>query len=335
MLLYVKSQQNLSQAKEALINLGIDHVLHGASEGNAETILEIPVEKSILSPQKIAEELSVFGRVQLTTSKTPLLDQLSQKYQVCVKVPGSKNEIIFEAFSEKPVWIAGPCAIDSIEHLRTMAKSLSSIGVQVLRGGAVKPRTSPHDFQGVGRQGFKWLADIAHEFGLAAISETLSEEDVPEALEYLDIIQIGARNMQNFSLLRKLGQGAKPVLLKRAPGSTLKEWAMAAEYILAGGNKNVILCERGVRGMERELRYTLDFAGAAWMQQRYRLPVVIDPSHATGVKQLIGACTAAAFAMNMSGVMIEVHPKPSEARSDALQALGLEEFSLLKNKYNN
>jgi 3-deoxy-7-phosphoheptulonate synthase len=163
--------------------------------------------------------------------------------------------------------------------------------------------------------------------------ETLSEDDVSDAVEYLDIIQVGARNMQNFALLRKLGRGHKPVMLKRGPGASLQEWAAAAEYLLAEGNRRVILCERGVRGLERELRYTLDLAGAAFMQLRYSLPVVIDPSHATGVKQLLEACTAGAVAMGFAGVMLETHPKPVEARSDALQALTHDEFASIAGRH--
>ena len=181
----------------------------------------------------------------------------------------------------------------------------------------------------MGRSGYALLAEAAHANGMACISEALSEDDVPEAVEYLDLIQIGARNMQNFALLRKLGRCGKPVMLKRNPGATLQEWASAAEYLLKEGNRRVILCERGVRGLESELRYTLDLAGAAFMQHRYSLPVVIDPSHATGVKQILEACTTGALAMGFAGVMLETHPRPVEARSDANQALTPEEFSAI------
>jgi 3-deoxy-7-phosphoheptulonate synthase len=177
------------------------------------------------------------------------------------------------------------------------------------------------------------LADAAHSFGMACISEALSEDDVPEAAEFLDIIQVGARNMQNFALLRKLGRCGKPVMLKRGPGSTLSEWAAAAEYLLNEGNRRIILCERGVRGLEAELRYTLDLAGAAFMQHRYSLPVVIDPSHATGMKQILDSCTAGAIAMGFAGVMLETHPRPVEARSDALQALSPDEFAAIARRH--
>jgi 3-deoxy-7-phosphoheptulonate synthase len=152
-------------------------------------------------------------------------------------------------------------------------------------------------------------------------------------VEHIDIIQVGARNMQTFALLKKLGHSGRAILLKRGPGATLREWAGAAEYLLAAGNRNVILCERGVRGLERELRYTMDLAGAAFMQQRYSLPVVIDPSHATGVKQILEACTAGALAMGFAGVMLETHPRPVEARSDSLQALTPEDFAAIAKRH--
>lgn len=329
MLLILRSASLLASAKEVALRLGLE--TQTLTRENGEKNLEIQYESVPLSPQKIAQELAAFGEVVGVPNKTPLLDKLPEDFAVEVPVPGS-TPVVFQRWSKNPVWIAGPCSLDSPELLRKNAETLAAYGVKVLRGGAVKPRTSPHDFQGVGREGYRWLADIAHEFKMAAISEALSEHDVEEALEYLDMVQVGARNMQNFALLKRLGQGNRPILLKRAPGSTLKEWAMAAEYILASGNSRVILCERGVRGLERELRYTLDLAGVAWMQSRFALPVVVDPSHATGTKQVISACTAAALALPAAGVMVETHPQPLEARSDALQALNLTEFANLHSR---
>lgn len=323
MLLQLSSTKLLSDARERLTALGVEHTL--LSDGVS---LELRSESSILRPQEICTRLADLGKISASTSRTRLLDALPKNHGVEVSIGGGKGSILFQNFHSS-VWIAGPCSLDDQADLRAMAKNLSALGVSVLRGGAVKPRTSPHEYQGVGRHGYKLLADAAHEFGMAAISEALSEDDVPEAVEYLDIIQIGARNMQNFALLKKLGKTKKPVLLKRNAGATLREWASAAEYILAEGNTNVILCERGVRGLERELRYTLDLAGAAFMQQRYGLPMVIDPSHATGTKQILESCTAGALAMGFSGVMLETHPRPVEARSDSLQALLPEEFSAI------
>jgi 3-deoxy-7-phosphoheptulonate synthase len=325
MLLFLHNRELLAAARERLTDLGLEH---GFLPGlNA---FEIRCESSIFSPRVITQKLVDLGRVEGTKERTPLLDTLPSHHEVIVK--GAGAPIVFRNHAE-PVWIAGPCSLDEDNDVRENARRLSALGVKVLRGGAVKPRTSPHEYQGLGRHGFQLLRDAAHEFGMACVSEALSEDDVPEAVECLDLIQVGARNMQNFSLLRKLGRTQKPVLLKRAPGSTLREWASAAEYLIAEGNRNVILCERGVRGMERELRYTLDLAGAAFMQARYALPVVIDPSHATGMKPVIEACTAGILAMGFAGIMLETHPRPVEARSDSLQALRPEEFAALARKY--
>lgn len=325
MLLYLARKEILPQARERLTELGVEHHLL-PREG--EPVFEIAADTSIFAPKQLAQQLRDLGRVEHNGARTPLLDDLSDGHTVEVSFRGGEK-VVFRNHPERPVWIAGPCSLDNRENLRAVAAVLSSAGVRMLRGGAVKPRTSPHEFQGIGPAGYRMLAETAHEFGMAAVSETLSEHDVEEACEFLDLIQIGARNMQNFALLKRLGRVNKPVLLKRGPGASLREWASAAEYLLAEGNRNVILCERGVRGLERELRYTLDLAGAAFMQQRYKLPVVIDPSHATGVKQVLESCTAGALAMGFAGVMIEAHPCPSEARSDALQALDLDAFGAL------
>ncbi len=325
MLLLLKEKDRLSAAREALTGLGIEYSVHTVDQG---VTIELRDESTPLHPEEIEASLASFGRVVRSVSKTPCLDQIRDGHRVVVEGAGFSVEF----GGGSPVWVAGPCAIESRESLEDIAASLSSLGVRVLRGGATKPRTSPHDFQGVGPEGFRVIADVARRFGMLSVSEALSEDDVEEALEYLDIIQVGARNMQNFALLKKLGKGRRPVILKRGHGCTLREWALAAEYILAGGNDRLILCERGVRGLEREMRYTLDLAGAAFMQMRYRLPVVVDPSHGTGSRFLLDACTAGTLAMGMAGVMLEVHPRPVEARSDALQALTLREFRAIKER---
>lgn len=331
MLLFLRSKDQILAARERLTELGTGYSL--LTSENSVPVFEIKANLSIHSPSALAERLREFGRVEFSASRTPLLDALGPRHEVVVEARGLREPLRFVNQAKKPIWIAGPCSLDEQNNLRETAARLAQLGVQVLRGGAVKPRTSPHEFQGVGRSGYRILAEAAHEHGMAAISEALSEDDVTEAAEYLDIIQVGARNMQNFALLRKLGRCSKPVMLKRGPGATLMEWASAAEYLLAEGNKRVILCERGVRGLEQELRYTLDLAGAAFMQHRYHLPVVIDPSHATGVKQVLEACTAASLAMGFAGVMLETHPRPVEAKSDALQALTPAEFAAIAERH--
>ncbi len=328
MLLFLRSKDQILAARERLTALGVEYHI-----GSSEPVLEIRSHLSIYPPEVLAAKLADLGRVEITHSRTPLLDKLANGHEVLVEAKGRREPIRFRNQPQQAIWIAGPCSLDESNNLHENAKRLSQLGVQVLRGGAVKPRTSPHEFQGVGRAGYAQLAEAAHAHGMACISETLSEDDVAEATEFLDIIQVGARNMQNFALLRKLGRCNKPIMLKRAPGATLQEWASAAEYMLAEGNRRIILCERGVRGLEQELRYTLDFAGAVFMQQRYSLPMVIDPSHATGVKQVLEACTAGTIAMGFAGVMLETHPKPVEARSDALQALTPDEFAAIAGKH--
>ncbi len=316
-------------ARERLTSLGVEYQMVSGDS----PVVEIRGHLSIYPPQVLALKLSDLGRVETSGTRTPLLDALPSGHEVIVEVQGLAAPLRFRNNPRQAIWIAGPCSLDESNSLVENAARLKQLGVQVLRGGAVKPRTSPHEFQGVGRSGYALLAKAAHENGMACISETLSEDDVADAAEHLDIIQVGARNMQNFALLRKLGRCQKPVMLKRGPGATLIEWASAAEYLLNEGNRQIILCERGVRGLETELRYTLDLAGAAFMQHRYSLPVVIDPSHATGVKQILEACTAGALAMGFAGVMLETHPRPVEARSDALQALTSDEFSAIARKH--
>ena len=329
MLLFLRSKDQVPAARERLTTLGVEYQV---TESDSP-VLELRAHLSIYPPHVLATKLSDLGHVELVSTRTPLLDSLPSGHEVVVEARGLRAPIRFRNHPRQAVWIAGPCSLDENHNLRENAERLSRLGVQILRGGAVKPRTSPHEFQGVGRSGYAILADAAHAYGMACISEALSEDDVAEAVEYLDVIQVGARNMQNFALLRKLGRCGKPVMLKRGPGATLQEWASAAEYLLKEGNRRVILCERGVRGLESELRYTLDLAGAAFMQHRYSLPMVIDPSHATGVKQILEACTAGAIAMGFAGVMLETHPRPVEARSDALQALTPEDFAAIAKRH--
>jgi 3-deoxy-7-phosphoheptulonate synthase len=323
MVLFLHSADQKIEAKRLLVEAGLEHKFVGP------TLVEVSGEKSVWRPEALARWLSPVGRLEGLQSSTPLIDGRSQ-CSVTISRPGSP---IVVAVGHSPLWIAGPCSIDDSTDLLALSKRIASLGFQVLRGGALKPRTSPHQFQGVGRNGYRSLAEAAHGAGLACVSEAYSEDDVEEAAEYLDLIQVGARNMQNFALLKKLAKVRKPVLLKRAPGATLWEWASAAEYLVHGGNDQVILCERGVRGLEREMRYTLDLVGAVFMQQRFGLPVVVDPSHGTGTKEVMSACTAGALAMGCSGIMLETHPEPVNAQSDGLQALTLDQLASIAQTY--
>jgi 3-deoxy-7-phosphoheptulonate synthase len=219
------------------------------------------------------------------------------------------------------VVIAGPCAVESDEQIQASADLVAAHGVQVLRGGAFKARTSPYTFQGLGLDGVKLMRIAADRRGLPMITEVLSEREVENMLPFVDAFQVGSRNMDNTALLKLLGQVDKPILLKRGFAATIKEWLLAAEYIVVGGNEQVVLCERGIRTFSNETRFTLDLAGALYARQQTRFPVVIDPSHATGNPQLIPPLAAATLAAGLDGLMVEVHPHPEAALSDADQAL--------------
>jgi chorismate mutase/prephenate dehydratase len=232
----------------------------------------------------------------------------------------------------KPVLIAGPCSVESREMLLDCAKAVADAGAQMLRGGAFKPRTSPYDFQGLGARGLKFLAEARELTGLPVVTEVLSWDEVPIVARYADVLQIGARNMQNFALLRAAGRSGKPILLKRGGGATIDEWLMAAEYILADGNENVILCERGIRTFERATRHTLDLNGVALARERTHLPVIVDPSHAAGIRSIVPALAMAGLAAGAHGVLVEVHPDPDHALSDGQQSLDLPAFAVLANQ---
>jgi 3-deoxy-7-phosphoheptulonate synthase len=228
--------------------------------------------------------------------------------------------------------MAGPCSVESREQLLETARAVKAAGADMLRGGAYKPRTSPYDFQGLGVEALRLLREASDETGLPVVTEVMSEVDVEVVAEYADMLQVGARNMQNFSLLRKLATFARPILLKRGPSATIKEWLLAAEYLLAGGNADVVLCERGIKTFETATRNTLDLAAIALVKELSHLPVIADPSHGTGLRSLVPPMSKAAAAAGADGLMIEVHPCPERALSDGPQSLDLAGFAeLMKN----
>ena len=223
--------------------------------------------------------------------------------------------------------MAGPCSIESREQLMETAKGVKAAGATVLCGGACKPRTSPYSFQGLGVEGLRYLAEAREEIGLPVITEVMEPNQVDIVAEYADILQIGTRNMQNYSLLTAVGRVARPVMLKRGYGATIEEWLMAAEYIVSSGNPAVILCERGIRTFETDTRNTLDLAAVPLLRHLTHLPVVVDPSHATGKRWLVKPLAIGGVAVGADGVMVEVHPRPDEALSDAEQQLDLAQFA--------
>ena len=228
--------------------------------------------------------------------------------------------------------IAGPCSVESKEQMSTVAKKVKAAGAHLLRGGAYKPRTSPYSFQGMGLEGLDLLKQAGDEAGLPIVSEIMSAKHLDSFVEKVDILQVGARNMQNFELLKELGAIRKPILLKRGLSSTLEELLMAAEYILAGGNDQVILCERGIRTFESAVRNTLDLSCIPYLQRMTHLPVIVDPSHATGISWMVEPMSKAAIAAGADGLIIEVHPNPKEALSDGAQSITPSEFSVIMEK---
>lgn len=224
------------------------------------------------------------------------------------------------------VVIAGPCAVEDEEQVLSTARAVKAAGAKILRGGAFKPRTSPYSFRGMGVQGLQLLAKARKETGLPIVTEVMSSEDVGMVAEYADILQVGTRNSQNFNLLDAVGKVKKPVLLKRGFAASYEEWLLAAEYVLSGGNSQVILCERGIRTFETATRFTLDLAAIPMIKSMSHLPIIADPSHSTGRSQLVPPITLAAVAAGAHGIIVDVHPNPSMAKCDGPQALTFESF---------
>ncbi|WLD92397.1 bifunctional 3-deoxy-7-phosphoheptulonate synthase/chorismate mutase [Alkalihalobacillus sp. AL-G] len=223
--------------------------------------------------------------------------------------------------------ISGPCAVESYDQVDSVAEAVKKQGVKLLRGGAFKPRTSPYDFQGLGMEGLKILKEVAKKHDLAVVSEIVNPADLEEAIEYVDVIQIGARNMHNFELLKEAGKGNKPVLLKRGLAATISEFMNAAEYIMSKGNGRIILCERGIRTYENATRNTLDISAVPILKQETHLPVFVDVTHSTGRRDLLLPTAKASLAIGADGVMAEVHPDPAVALSDAAQQMDINQFN--------
>ena len=246
------------------------------------------------------------------------------------------REVNFGSFSiggksKNTVLIGGPCSVESEEQIRTSATFMAGLGVKMFRGGCYKPRTSPYSFQGLGLEGLKLLAKMREEFGMLVITEARDATQINEIIEYTDVIQVGAKAMYDQGILRACAKTQKPVLIKRGFGTTLQEFVQAAEFVLSGGNSNVLLCERGIRTFETGTRFTLDLCGVAWLKQHTNLPIVLDPSHAMGYAYGVADLSRACIAMGIDGLLIESHPNPKVALSDASQQLNHEEFAALYN----
>src|SRR5438067_580741 len=247
---------------------------------------------------------------------------------VDVAVPCVSQGIV-RVGGEAAVMMAGPCTVESEKQLLTTAQAVRNAGAVVLRGGAFKPSTSPYGFRGMGEEGLKLLAKARDEFGMAVITEVMTPTDVPMVCENADILQIGTRNMQNYMLLDEVGRVDKPVVLKRGMSATIEEWLLAAEYILSQGNRNVILCERGIRTFEKITRNTMDISAIPLIKQLSHLPIISDPSQGTGRRDLVTPLSLASIAAGTDGLLIEVHPNPDEALKDGAQSLTIQQFQEL------
>lgn len=232
---------------------------------------------------------------------------------------------------KQPLIIAGPCSVENYDVMEKTVKFLKDLGIEYIRGGAFKPRTSPYSFQGLGMEGIEILEDMKKKYGVKIVSEILDIRDLEEMMDSIDIIQVGSRNMYNYPLLKELGRIKKPILLKRGISATIEEWLNAAEYIALEGNTDIILCERGIRTFENYTRNTLDLNCVPVVKQRTNLAIIVDPSHGTGRRELVKPLSLAAIAAGADGLLIEVHPDPDKALSDGFQSLNFEEF---KDTYN-
>lgn len=293
--------------------------------GVERTVIAVIGEERDLNINHL-ESFEGVEKVMRVVQPYKLVSKETKKEPTIIEVNGVKIG------SKQLAMMAGPCSVESEEQMEEVAKALAKMGVKIMRGGAFKPRTGPYAFQGLGSAGLDILRTVADRHGLAIVTEVVDIRDLDEIAQKSDIIQVGARNMQNFELLKELGTCKKPILLKRGLSATIEELLLAAEYILAHGNSQVILCERGIRTFEKETRNTLALATVPLIKELSHLPIIVDPSHATGKKSLIEPMTKAAIACGADGFIIEVHPNPEQALSDASQQLLPSEFEkLLKN----
>lgn len=319
MIIQLKSSINQAQAAVLAEEIKAFHVV---SEGQNILITGSGVKDVPTSLQDKTEKSWVFANDIQLASK----DYRSEKRIVKI------GDVAIGGNTKNTVLIGGPCSVESEEQIRESSLLLKEMGLSTLRGGCYKPRTSPYSFQGLGLEGLKLLVKMKHEFGLNVITEVRDASHIQEVIEYSDVIQVGAKAMYDQGILRACAKTQKPVLIKRGFGTTLQEFVQAAEFVLSGGNENVILCERGIRTFETGTRFTLDLCGVAWLQEKTNLPIILDPSHAMGYAYGVPALSRACVAMGIDGLLIEAHPNPKVAKSDASQQLNHEEFKQLLNE---
>ena len=320
-------EEQIQNVIDRLIQMGFD--VH-RSTGATHTVLGVvggaPVDhRNIESLEGVDEVIKISASYKLAS-------RAFKPDGTVVKVgpPGRQIEI----GGRNVVMMAGPCTVENADQISTIAGIMSEFGIKVLRGGAFKPRTSPYSFQGMGEEGLKVLRQAADEHNLIVISEIMNQTQIPMFLEYVDILQVGARNMQNFDLLKELGKVRRPVLLKRGPSATIEEWLLSAEYILTGGNHDVMLCERGIRTFENYTRNTLDISAIPVIKKLSHLPILVDPSHGTGRRDKVAPMARAAVAAGADGLLIEVHHAPETALCDGAQSLYPTQFRELMSQLN-
>ncbi len=322
MIIVLKPKTKKSEVKELIAKIREYKLIPHISKGKERTIIGVIGDERVLQTVSL-ESFSCVEKVMQILKPYKLASKDFKSSPTLVKV----GDYIIGG--RQVVLIAGPCSVEGREKFLYAAKMVKEAGAHILRGGAFKPRTSPYSFQGLGEEGLKILAEAREKFNMPVVTEVLDTRHVELVNKYADMFQIGARNMQNFELLKEVGKTKKPVLLKRGLMSTIEEWLMSAEYILSNGNTNVVLCERGIRTFEKATRNTLDLSAVPLIKELTHLPIIIDPSHGTGKKKLIPAMAKAAVAAGADGLTIEVHPKPSEALSDGDQSLLPSEYSEL------
>ncbi len=322
-------EEQIQNVVSRMESLGFKIILN---RGEIMTVVAAIGDKRLIQPESIASMEGV-REIKIIQEPFKLASRESKKEDTVIDL-GFGVKI---GGNEPPVIMAGPCSVeDDKEGLLSVARAVKKTGAQVLRGGAFKPRTSPYDFQGLEETGLKYLAEAREETGLLIVTEVMDSQDVELVNDYADIIQIGARNMQNFKLLKAVGKVEKPVMLKRGPAATIREFLLAAEHIMHAGNLNVILCERGIKGVDSTYsRNTLDVAAIPIIKKYSHLPVIADPSHATGRRYLIAPMAKAALVAGAHGLMIEVHHNPDKAMSDGAQSLTIEQFTSMMKDINS
>ncbi len=313
------TKENLQNVVKKLESMNLRTHL---STGDERTIVGVIGDKKIIANLEMEMMAGVEKTVRIT-EKYKLVSRDFHPQDTIIDVDG------VQIGGKEIIVMAGPCAVENLEQLREAASAVKKAGAKILRGGAYKPRTSPYDFQGLGEEGLKLLRQVADEFDMKVVTEVVDREDIQLMENYADILQVGARNMQNFQMLKALGKSTKPIMLKRGLSATISEWLNAAEYIMTGGNENVMFCERGIRTYETFTRNTLDLSAVAAVKELSHLPIVVDPSHGTGRRPMVAPMARAAIAAGADALMIEVHPHPEIALSDGNQSLTPDDFQKL------